>query len=50
MQGQVGADAETEARLCGTAFFKIIEGRVYFLRPDPGSGLWEVYAALADGL
>jgi len=46
----VGADAETEARVCGTAFFKIVDGRVYFLRPDPDSGLWGVYVATAEGL
>ncbi len=46
----VGTDAETEARVCGTAFFKVISGRVYFLKSGPAPGVWDVYAATAAGL
>jgi len=46
----LGTDAETEARVCGTAFSKIIDGRVYFLKNNPEQALWEVYVAMADGL
>lgn len=46
----VGTDAETEARVCGTAFFKIIGGRVYFLKSGPVPDVWDVYTATAAGL
>jgi len=45
-----GTDAETEARVCGSAFFKIIDGRYYFLWHNPGQNLWEVHVATAAGL
>jgi hypothetical protein len=37
-------DAETEARVSGTAFFKLVGDRYYYLRHDAGSNRWEVYA------
>ena len=43
----VGTDAETEARVCGTAFYKIIDGRVYFLRHNLEQDVWEVHVAAA---
>jgi hypothetical protein len=45
-----GTDAETEARVCGTSFFKIVDGRCYFLRHQPEQDLWEVHVAAAIGL
>jgi len=45
-----GTDAETEARVCGTAFFKVVDGRYCFLRHDPERDLWEVHVATASGL
>jgi len=39
----IGTDAETEARVCGTSFFKIVDGRFFFLRYDPAKDLWEVH-------
>jgi hypothetical protein len=41
----IGTDAETEARVCGTSFFKMVEGRFYFLRHNPAKDLWEVHLA-----
>jgi len=41
----LGTDAETEARVCGTSFFKMIDGRFLFLRRDPTKDLWEVQQA-----
>ncbi len=46
----VGTDAETEARVCGTAFFKIVDGRYYFLLRHPERDVWEIHVAPADGL
>jgi hypothetical protein len=46
----VGTDAETEARVCGTAFYKIIDGRVYFLRHNLEQDVWEVHVATVAGL
>jgi hypothetical protein len=46
----VGTDAETEARVCGTSFFKIVNDSYYFLRHDSQKDLWEVHAATAAGL
>jgi len=43
----VGTDAETEARVSGTAFYKIIGGRVYFLRHNLEQDVWEVHVAAA---
>jgi len=37
-------DAETEARVSGTAFFKLVGDRYYYLRHDAGSNRWEVFA------
>ena len=45
-----GTDAETEARVCGTAFFKSVDGKHYFLRLDPEHNVWEVRVATVDGL
>jgi hypothetical protein len=41
----LGTDAETEARVCGTSFFKMIDDRFLFLRRDPVKDLWEVHQA-----
>ena len=46
----LGTDAETEARVSGTAFFKVIDGRVCFLRENPERKAWEVHLAAVDGL
>ena len=56
LQGQIrkelflprGTDAETEARVGGTSFFKMVDGRFYFLRPDPAKDLWEVHLAKTE--
>jgi hypothetical protein len=39
-------DAETEARVSGTAFFKLVGNRFYYLRQDAGSNRWEVHATI----
>ena len=39
----VVSDAETEARVSGTAFFKLIGERFYYLRQNDGSDRWEVH-------
>jgi hypothetical protein len=44
----IGTDAETEARVCGTSFFKMVDGRLYFLRHDRAKDLWEVHLAIAE--
>lgn len=44
----IGTDAETEARVCGTSFFKMVDGRFYFLRHDPEKDLWEVHLAKTE--
>jgi len=36
-------DAETEARVSGTAFFKLIGERYYYLRQDARTNRWEVH-------
>jgi hypothetical protein len=38
-------DAETEARVSGTAFFKLVGDRYYYLRHDAASNRWEVRVA-----
>jgi len=38
-------DAETEARVSGTAFFRILGDRFYYLRHDVSSNHWEVHVA-----
>jgi len=56
LQGQIrkelflprGTDAETEARVGGTSFFKMVDGRFYFLRPDPAKDLWQVHLAKTE--
>jgi hypothetical protein len=42
-------DAETEARVSGTAFFKIVGERFYYLRHDVSSNRWEVHVASVPG-
>jgi len=43
-------DAETEARVSGTAFFKVVGDRFYYLRHDVSSNRWDVHvAAVPDG-
>lgn len=43
-------DAETEARVSGTAFFKILGDRFYYLRHDVSSNRWDVHVAtVPDG-
>jgi len=44
----IGTDAETEARLCGTSFFKLVDGTFYFLRHDSAKDLWEVHLIRTD--
>jgi len=44
----LGTDAETEARLCGTSFFKMVDDRFFYMRHDPSTGLWEVHQAKID--
>jgi len=39
-------DAETEARVSGTAFFKLVGDRFYYLRQDGASNRWEVHMAI----
>jgi len=39
-------DAETEARVSGTAFFKLVGDRFYYLRQDEASNRWEVHMAI----
>jgi hypothetical protein len=43
-------DAETEARVSGTAFFKLIRDRYYYLRHDAGANRWEVHVTDVPGL
>ncbi len=40
-----GTDAETEARVCGTSFLKMVDDRFLFLRRNPAKDLWEVRQA-----
>lgn len=43
-------DAETEARVSGTAFFKVVGDRFYYPRHDVSSDRWDVHvAAVPDG-
>jgi len=39
------SDAETEARVAGTAFFKLIGNRFYYLRQNAESNAWKVHMA-----
>jgi CubicO group peptidase (beta-lactamase class C family) len=38
-------DAETEARVSGTAFYKLVGDRFYYLRHDTSSNRWDVHVA-----
>ncbi len=41
----VGSDAETEARVNGTSFFKFLDGAFYYLQLDPARNGYDLYAA-----
>ncbi len=42
-------DAETEARVSGTAFFKLVGDQYYYLRHDADSNRWEVHVTDLPG-
>ena len=45
----IPTDAETEARVAGTAFFRLIGDRYYFLRHDTAANRWEVHVVIVPG-